>query len=686
MGKAIQIVIASILILMNLFTVHGSATNELSRYPTITGVFIATSQVKDWNQQDWNQSLEKMAKLKMDTIILQYTVQERQSSKTIKYFSDSKNSSSNSEQQVEFALSAANKLNLKVYIGLQINEEEWFAKYASDTLWLQKQTKLSKEIAKQLWEKYSLKYGNTIAGWYLPFELTSGGNFDEHSEQISIVNNYLKPVSEYLKRTTGYSKNILISPLIYPSTSKEENDRLLVSWQNTLKYIIPRTKIDIVAPQDGVGWKSSTTKDLGPWFKATREAIDSANKARKQSKYYSKKSELWDNAENYNMDAGNANLPMSINLLVENIKAVDKYVDKTISFSIHRLDPIETHAGGSRNLQFYNGYYYYTLTGKTLKNNPNLQPPVSVSANLGSDHLSTHIQIKPNLDQELKSNYKQISTQTKLEETLLDSASKIVGYKIFRKEKDSKDFHQILEVPQSHEPIDLYDMQLIPGKTYNYLIKSFDAFGALSNQSKIINLQIPDTLRSKAVKNHLSNKLQNVAKSASTTISGVSYRNVKLPLANPNGLIDGYLEKYTRGDVAWLVDEKNGSGKNWWNPGWLGFQNLPRYQFEMVLPQDKNINEMTIKFLENRDVGIRLPKKVIFEIASSDSESYKLFGEAMKPTIPQDSPHKTITWTYRSIDLNKQSYKIKKIKITVEPEYYNSSWSYVDEIQLFSLN
>jgi len=649
------------------------------KYPTLSGVMVVTEQVRKWNQQDWNRSLEKMKQIKVDTIVLQYSAQETADEKLVTYFpSENAVSDKLQKQQIKLALEASKKLHLQVYIGLQVNEDKWFANYASDERWLQHEARVSQEVAQKIWKTYHTEYSNTIAGWYLPFEISSGSHFDGITEQKSIVNHYLKPVSEYLKSKTDQGKQIMTSPLMYPNSNQTENNKLQSSWYGTWKYLLEKTKIDIVAPQDGIGWQSSTTEDIEPWFKTTRQAIDEVNKIRIKSTYYPQKVQLWDNAENYNMNGGDANLPMSVNLFISNIKAVEKYVDKIISFSLHRLDPVGNHEGGAQNIYYYNAYRYYAFHGNTPVSNSHLLPPVHLTATVGRDGLSARIIMQPRGDTE---KLVKINKRT-AKSVSFNSSQKIAGYKIFRKEKNSAWFEQIMEIPQSNASIVVSDVQLNPGTTYVYLVKSFDAFGLMSSYGASVEVRIPDTIRT----GQQLLRLENTRSIRAVKISGVSNQNENIELTNSLGKFnERYLESYTRGEVYWLIDGEKANVDSWWDSHWDGFQNLKSYTVEVVLAQESNIHEIAIDFLESRDVGIRLPKKVLYEIAQSDTGEYSLLGEATKPNIPQNLPHRVFSWTYRTINLTESVMKVKRIKITVEPEYYNSAWNYIDEIQLFSM-
>jgi len=137
------------------------------------------------------------------------------------------------------------------------------------------------------------------------------------------------------------------------------------AWKKNLSTVLSGSQIDIVAPQDGIGFGTQSHATVGAWFRASREAVDEVNNVTGKS------IRLWGNCENY-VRQRNPNetdfiellRPMSINKFIDSMEMAAPHVEKLITFSIHRWDAAQSfnkYMGINRS--YYEAYRRYFETG-----------------------------------------------------------------------------------------------------------------------------------------------------------------------------------------------------------------------------------------------------------------------------------------------------------------------------------
>ena len=332
----------------------------------VSGVFIAPELTLKADEQQWQDALYRMRDIGIDTAIVQYCFQRDSRNGQKAYFPYAEEDTDKDadsyplrRSQIEYILRAAQDAGIQVYLGLQIAEYEWFEQdMYRDGRWLHEQYKLSLRLADSLWSAYGAEYGDILAGWYLPFEFESSEEYHSYFRQIAEV--YYSPLTSALKNRNTYGDcKIMISPLMYQTSDID-------MWQTAIETVLSFSMIDVIAPQDGMGYGTQNHSSIGDWFYATRKAVDRVNTA--QSKSIS----LWANCENYKRvhDFSRTNdierrKPMSISKFIANMELAAPYVDKLVTFSIHRWD---TALKGSSfvdvNLSYYEAYKRYYLTGQ----------------------------------------------------------------------------------------------------------------------------------------------------------------------------------------------------------------------------------------------------------------------------------------------------------------------------------
>lgn len=166
------------------------------------------------------------------------------------------------------------------------------------------------------------------------------------------------PITNYLKGDARFGNlPVMISPLMYWADDQ-------AAWKSHLTELLSAAQIDIIAPQDGIGYGTQVHSTIGGWFRISREAVDEANRSGKTV-------QLWANCENYSR-LRNPNdpseieriKPMSISKFITSTDMVAPYVDNIISFSIHRWDTAQAfNRTAGVNKSYYEAYKRYYQTG-----------------------------------------------------------------------------------------------------------------------------------------------------------------------------------------------------------------------------------------------------------------------------------------------------------------------------------
>ena len=326
----------------------------------VNGIFIAPELTSNATQEEWQSSLASMKEIGIHTIIIQYSFQTDSIYGNQAYFNywqpDTVSGAFQPERRAQIAriLNAAQALDMQVYIGLQLAEREWFSQdMFKNYNWLYHHYWLSTSLADALWSEFKQDYADTVAGWYLPFEFESTAKFHDYFSLITDV--YYRPVTDHLKNYCG-NLPVIISPLMYAYDDK-------VKWQDNLNTVLSGSLIDIIAPQDGIGFGTQTHATVGDWYRVTRLAVDAVNKAS------GKNISLWGNCENYMCqrdpdDILESMKPMAIGKFIDSLETMAPYVEDFITFSIHRWD---TRIGANKtfgiNQSYFDAYKEYYLSG-----------------------------------------------------------------------------------------------------------------------------------------------------------------------------------------------------------------------------------------------------------------------------------------------------------------------------------
>jgi len=438
------------------------------------GSFLQPQLGDIWTNTQWTTEFQKMDEVGMDHLILQWTANSKYLTTT--YPSGLSGYTQNTTTDlVSKALSVAEQFGMDVYVGLQVNDD-WFLHYANDATWLNDEETLAKNLAQDLWTKYGAS--ESFKGWYLSFEVDNW-NLPTSTEWGRMATFY-DNVIDYLK-VLSPGLPVMVSPFYNPAGGLGTT-----GWQTMWEYILARADIDIIAPQDGVGAGHATTGQLAAWFSATETAIQNARPA----------TELWSNAETFTPDF----VSMDLNLLKDDMAAVQPYVSKFTSFSFnHYISPQQV------NPAYFTTYKNYYLSGSM-----DAVVPSTPSGLSGSSPSSTTIQ---------------------LNWTSSTDNIGVIGYKIIR---DGEHLYTTYTGSTSFT-----DTQLDPGTSYNYAIRAFDAAGNESVSSSTVSVS---TLSGTTYSNNLS---------AGRPYTSSLAADVSYPDTSGTELTNGVFGTATYTDSAW---------------------------------------------------------------------------------------------------------------------------------------
>lgn len=143
------------------------------------------------------------------------------------------------------------------------------------------------------------------------------------------------------------------------------------------------------------------------------------------------------------------------------------------------------------------------------------------------------------------------------------------------------------------------------------------------------------------------------------------------------------------GPLSLLIDNSPGS-TNWGSSpnSWLRIASLANYdinyymlpfEVDMTSATPQSIDEVGIRFLQDRHAAIWLPKRVEV-LASTDGINFTHIDTIKKPNL-DFSQNGVIPWTYRKV-LPATMHNVVKIRLRVYPEYIYA-WTFIGEVQLF---
>ncbi len=310
--KVIELIILGILI---------SIFPSISWSYQITGTFIQLfGSVNyprppiDWSLNDWLEEISYMKKINIDTVIIQYSLYDRDA-----YYPSKYGNMITHTDQVGSILESCQREKMSVYLGLALDSRWWQG--IADTKFLNQLKEKNIAVAKELLFRYR-KY-TCIKGWYLPFEIEDRAW--TNPERENLLRGFVKDTVDALKDLTPRF-SIVISPYFLGIIPPKE---LASRWVELFKSV----RIDIVAIQDGGGRMNYKISDerIYEYYKTFNEEFKKNN------------IRLWTDMEIYNQTRDWPNWgaePADIESIRKRLYIEGPLVEKIVCFEFtHYMSP-----------------------------------------------------------------------------------------------------------------------------------------------------------------------------------------------------------------------------------------------------------------------------------------------------------------------------------------------------------
>ena len=399
----------------------------VSGVPRLSGTILQPDLADRWSDQQWAAELEYMQAVGIHTLVLQWTADSGR--RTAVYPTGLEGYTQSTQRDVVGRLLGfADRAGIEVYLGLQV-DSQWWSRYSADGRWLLEQAAIASRLATDLYERYS--HHPSWTGWYLPFEVDNWNHRTrEHWQNLA---RFYQEVTGHLRRLSA-DKPVMVSPFFNASGGQSTSQ-----WRAMWEAILESSPLDVIALQDGVGAGHAAVDDLPAWFKATREAIERARPS----------TQLWAVTETFTPDFHT----MPVRSVVENMRAVEPYVSRYLSFSFnHYLSPQQVPPA------YFDAYQRYVSTGDLDTSPPSAPQGVVAWAR---DAITIEVAWEPAGDD-----------------------IGVAGYELYR---DGQPVRLLPGEVQGY-----LDGQLEPGRTYVYSIRAFDGTGNRSEPSAAVRVVTPE--------------------------------------------------------------------------------------------------------------------------------------------------------------------------------------------------
>lgn len=314
------------------------------KHPVLRGNFMQPGAFKGYSAEKMKAHLQTMYDIGIDILVLQWSFENTSEGVTNVYYRSSFESADKSsaynasgETLLGNILEAAEAVGVKVFVGLN-NNDEWWEKAVSDKAWLTAQAELGIKGAKQIYDTYKKQYPNAFYGWYFVFEMYNTAATREMMENGAyLLNGFCDGLTEI-----DSGMPMMLSPFL--SAYGTEPEVTGQQWKEIFSMTHFREG-DIFCCQDSVGAGFITVDQLDGYFKAIKEAVDTK-----------KGLHFWANNEDFDQASwGTAPLDR----FVKQLQISDPYVEAHITFAYsHHQHPDMGKTG------HHEAYKYYYENGK----------------------------------------------------------------------------------------------------------------------------------------------------------------------------------------------------------------------------------------------------------------------------------------------------------------------------------
>jgi hypothetical protein len=300
----------------------------------MSGTFIQEYLVKDWEDYKWQSEYRYMKELGMTYLIFGSTADSKAHQTWYPTKLRGYRQAKGYKDPVDSCLRNAEKMGIKVFLGLNFNAD-WWAKAANDPTWLYAQMDEGNRIADELYARYKAKYPKAFHGWYWVWEVDNL-NYNQPAQKQTLAKALEINVS-HLHRINR-DMPVMLCPFMNYRVGVNAN-----GYRDLWKYVFANTSLgkgDIFCPQDCVGAGGLTLDKLAEWFAALKQAVDSKPGLR-----------FWVDTETFDQTDWTSG---TMDRLVQQLRLVRPYVDTAITFAwSHYYSPNNAAAGWQKTWKDY---------------------------------------------------------------------------------------------------------------------------------------------------------------------------------------------------------------------------------------------------------------------------------------------------------------------------------------------
>ena len=298
----------------------------------VTGSFIQSWYCADWDGERWAEEAAFMRELGLEYLVLQTTADMDASGNWTAWYPSElpELSDCRSGGVIEGALRSCREAGIRVFVGLADFAGWWDGAGAAPDF--DAVCGLMTRMQREIYEKYSPEYGDTLFGWYFAPEL----------DNVPAVRLSLGKIAEGLSGVLDTATEldpampVMMSPFFTEYTDTPSVLATLPMWTSFFEKARFRDG-DVFCPQDAVGAGWTKEEHLEKVWKMYRAAVDNAPVELK----------LWANCECFTSAIETSspfgppanglteNTPAPLDRFERQLDIASKYAERVISFSVN---------------------------------------------------------------------------------------------------------------------------------------------------------------------------------------------------------------------------------------------------------------------------------------------------------------------------------------------------------------
>ena len=295
--------------------------------PYIKGTFIDFWGKENWTGALWDTHMQEMKELGIGIIFVQFSAYNEQ------IWCDSPNDYSTDihKNALTDLLSAAERNEMNVFVGLYFNENYWQNASNPDEMSLHAQR--SMDLSDDIWK--SAKHNKSFAGWYISQE-AAPYYYDTEAKFNVLKNNLINPIAYHCKSISD--KPVTTTVFFNHDLTSTSDFRLFMKR-------ISKCSLDAILLQDGTGVGHCNLAELNEYFQAANDGLFTDGNF---------KGAFWADMETFTPQSK----PESFTVIEEKLSIIAPLVRNIVIFQYY-TDMCPTGPGGSEASKLRNDYLNY---------------------------------------------------------------------------------------------------------------------------------------------------------------------------------------------------------------------------------------------------------------------------------------------------------------------------------------